>query len=286
MKVFQILVPNSPLEAFYSGGHRSKEPAALLGCLSSGLCLIASPRPVGSSLLCMLGQHQAGQAHHDTILIPVPVFSLSDSPARPKPTSQADWQPASYQVHHTEACTHTWLLTPPASGQPSTQSCPPGPGCICQPNTFLLNWEGFDHCSPFFLMTFQAIVFTDSMYMREAHILYLHFKSLCLFLRPRAFFPAHSTWSTSCSQDLSPVVSDTKAETHGVPLTSAHRQNERYCQLSLRGGQHCSMDAHLLFTTVHTALRRSHEWSQIRMRIPDSSWGKMNSGPKPMQYQS
>lgn len=89
-KVFQILVPNSPLEAFYYGGHRSKEPAALLGCLSSGLCLITSPRPVGSSLLCLLGQHQAGQAHHDTILIPVPVFSLSDSPARPKTTSQAD----------------------------------------------------------------------------------------------------------------------------------------------------------------------------------------------------
>lgn len=190
----------------------------------------------------------------------------------------------------TQKPAHIWsrmaTRTPSASGQPSTQSCPPGPGCICQPNTFLLKWEGFNHCSPFFLMTFQAIVFTDSMYVREAYILYLHFKSLSLFLRPRAFFPAHSTWSTSCSQNLGPVVSDTKAETHSVPLTSAHRQNERYCQLLLRGGQHCSMDAHLLFTTVHTALRRSHEWSQIRMRIPDSSWGKMNSGPKPMQYQS
>lgn len=43
------------------------------------------------ALACaLLGRHQAGQAHHDTILIPVPVFSLSDSPARSKPTSQAD----------------------------------------------------------------------------------------------------------------------------------------------------------------------------------------------------
>lgn len=142
---------------------------------------------------CSDGTRQARHTmhHSDPCLCVLTVWFTSQIKTHFPGRLTASFLPGSpHRSLHTHVATHT----PPASGQPSTQSCPPGPGCICQPNTFLLNWEGFDRCSPFFLMTFQAIVFTDSMYMREAHILYLHFKSLCLFLRPRAFFPAHSTW--------------------------------------------------------------------------------------------
>lgn len=164
---------------------------------------------------------------------------------------------------HTHMATHT----PPASGQPSTQSCPPGPGCICQPNTFLLNWEGFDHCSPFFLMTFQAIVFTDSMYMKEAHILYLHFKSLSLFLRPCAFFPVHSTWSTSCSQNLSPVSSVTPRQRHTVCLLHLHTDR-------MKGIVSCCSVVASIAPWMHTCSSQlfTRHYTQVMSEVR-SEWG-------------
>lgn len=74
VRVFRLYSLNSPQRVFFIGEQRSKEPIALLGCLTLWpVPPLAGPKPVGSSLLFMLGHHRL-TTHHDTILIPAPEF--------------------------------------------------------------------------------------------------------------------------------------------------------------------------------------------------------------------